>query len=147
MTNVNAARGEFTNLIQILERNADTPGAISAGKKDLQQILKDRIQGWIGNTYKVLQKPKGLAKFFRNTEPTEEAYAGAINLFRRYLSKTDNTRTKPFDIDSTQYFEQAKAAVDDIINQVQLKKKPGPLPDFTYQDKTGMVKTKSFEKL
>ena len=29
---------------------------------------------------------------------------------------------------------------------MQLKKKPGPLPDFTYQDKTGMVKTKSFEK-
>ncbi len=146
LTNVNAARGEFTNLIQILERNADTPGAISAGKKNLQEILKDRVQGWVGNTYKVLQKPKGLAKFFRNTEPTEEAYAGAINLFRRYLAKTDNTKTKPFNLDSTQYFEQAKAAVDDVINQVQLKKKPGPLPDFTYQDKTGMVKTKSFEK-
>ena len=40
LTNVNAARGEFTNLIQILERNADTPGAISAGKKELTTNIK-----------------------------------------------------------------------------------------------------------
>ena len=85
-------------------------------------------------------------KLFQQFKPTDEAYVNAINLFRRYLAKTDKSRTKVFDPDSTDYYEQAKFAVDDIINQVQVKKKPGGLPDIAYQDKTGMLKTKSFEK-
>lgn len=46
----------------------------------------------------------------------------------------------------SEYFEQAKFTVDDIINQARLKKKPGPLPDVTYQNKTGETFTKSFDK-
>ena len=144
VTNLNAARGEFTNLIDIIKGN--TKDVVSAGTKDLKEILQNRIQGWIGNTYRVLQQPKGLAKLFQNNKPTDEAYMGTINLFRRYLAKTDKTRTKPFDKSGTEYFEEAKYLVDDIINQAKIKKKPGKLPDLTYQDKTGMVKTKSFEK-
>ena len=143
-SNLDAARNEFTNLISILERNAE--GKISAGAKDLQKIMKERIEGWLGGTYRIFQQPKGLFKLFQQFKPTDEAYVNAINLFRRYLSKTDKSRTKVFDPDSTDYFEQAKYAVDDIINQVQVKKKPGGLPDVAYQDKTGMLKTKSFEK-
>ena len=63
-------------------------------------------------------------KLFQKFEPTDEAYANAINLFRRYLSKTDKTRTKPFNPESSDYYERAKFLVDDIINQVQIKKKP-----------------------
>jgi len=143
-SNLDAARNEFTNLISILERNAE--GKISAGAKDLQKIMKERIEGWLGGTYKIFQRPKGLFKLFQQFKPTDEAYVNAINLFRRYLAKTDKSRTKVFDPDSTDYYEQAKFAVDDIINQVQVKKKPGGLPDVAYQDKTGMLKTKSFEK-
>ena len=143
-SNLDAARNEFTNLISILERNAE--GKISAGAKDLQKIMKERIEGWLGGTYRIFQRPKGLFKLFQQFKPTDEAYVNAINLFRRYLSKTDKSRTKVFDPDSTDYYEQAKFAVDDIINQVQVKKKPGGLPDVAYQDKTGMLKTKSFEK-
>ncbi len=143
-SNLDSARNEFTNLISILERNAE--GKISAGAKDLQKIMKERIEGWLGGTYKIFQRPKGLFKLFQQFKPTDEAYVNAINLFRRYLSRTDKSRTKPFNIDGAEYYEQAKFAVDDIINQVQVKKKPGGLPDVAYQDKTGMTKTKSFEK-
>ena len=143
-SNLDSARNEFTNLISILERNAE--GKISAGAKDLQKIMKERIEGWLGGTYKIFQRPKGLFKLFQQFKPTDEAYVNAINLFRRYLSRTDKSRTKPFNPDGAEYYEQAKFAVDDIINQVQVKKKPGGLPDVAYQDKTGMLKTKSFEK-
>jgi len=143
-SNLDAARNEFTNLISILQNNSK--GKISAGAKDLQKIMKERIEGWLGGTYRIFQQPKGLFKLFQQFKPTDEAYVNAINLFRRYLAKTDKSRKKAFDPDGTEYYEQAKYAVDDIINQVQVKKKPGGLPDVAYQDKTGMLKTKSFEK-
>ena len=143
-SNLDSARSEFTNLINILQNNSK--GKIAAGAKDLQKIMKERIEGWLGGTYRIFQKPKGLFKLFQQFKPTDEAYVNAINLFRRYLAKTDTTRKKDFNPDGTEYYEQAKYAVDDIINQVQVKKKPGGLPDVAYQDKTGMLKTKSFEK-
>jgi hypothetical protein len=158
-SNLDSARNEFTNLISILERNAE--GKISAGAKDLQKIMKERIEGWLGGTYRIFQQPKGLFKLFQQFKPTDEAYVKAINVFRRYLAKTDpdapkdkngnllnleQTSTGEFVPEGTKYYEQAKFAVDDIINQVQVKKKPGGLPDVAYQDKTGMLKTKSFEK-
>ena len=140
VTNLNGARNEFTNLINILNRNAE--GKISAGAKDLQKIMKDRIEGWLGGTYRIFQKPKGLFKLFQKFEPTDQAYANAINLFRRYLSKTDKDRKTPFSLEGTEYYEEAKYLVDDIINQAQVKKKPAGLPDITYQNKTGMAKQK-----
>ncbi len=142
VTNLNNARGEFTNLIKILERNAE--GKIKTGASDLQKIMKDRIEGWLGGTYRIFQKPKGLFKLFQTFKPTDEAYSNAINLFRRYLSKTDKNRTTMFDPDSSDYYEKAKFLVDDIINQVQVKKKPTGLPDIKYVDGTSMAKTKKF---
>ena len=145
VTNLNGARNEFTNLIDILNRNAGTK--IAAGAKDLQKIMKERIEGWLGGTYRIFQKPRGLFKLFQKFKPTDEAYANAINLFRRYLAQTDPKRPKdtPFDLDGTDYYEKAKFLVDDIINQVQVKKKPGGLPDVTYQNATAMSKKKTFE--
>ena len=154
VTNLNGARGEFTNLINILNRN--TEGKIAAGAKDLQKIMKERIEGWLGGTYKIFQKPKGLFKLFQKFKPTDEAYARAINLFRRYLSQTDTTRKTPVKLEKdlstkqmvpvgTEYYEQAKFLVDDIINQAQVKKKAGGLPDVTYTNATAMSKTKTFE--
>ena len=166
--NLNNARGEFTNLINILNRNAGTKKA--AGAKDLQSIMKERIEGWLGGTYRIFQKPKGLFKLFQKYKPTDEAYVKAINLFRRYLAKTDpdaprdkdgnllnleevvvgtdaqGKELKQFVPAGTEYYERAKFLVDDIVNQVQIKKKPAGLPDITYTDGTAMGKTKSFEK-
>jgi hypothetical protein len=143
VTNLNSARNEFTNLIDILNRNAGTK--IAAGAKDLQKIMKDRIEGWLGGTYRIFQKPKGLFKLFQKFKPTDEAYANAISLFRRYLAKTDKDRKIPFDPDSTDYYEKAKFLVDDVINQVQVKGRPAGLPDITYQNGTAMSKKKTFE--
>ena len=154
ITNLNSARGEFTNLIQILNRNAGTKKA--AGAKDLQAIMKERIEGWLGGTYRIFQKPRGLFKLFQKFKPTDEAYARSVNLFRRYLAQTDKTRKTPVKLEKdqfgqfvpegTEYYERAKFLVDDIVNQVQIKKKPAGLPDVTYTDATAMGKTKSFEK-
>jgi hypothetical protein len=145
VTNLNSARNEFTNLIDILNRNAGTK--IAAGAKDLQKIMKERIEGWLGGTYRIFQKPKGLFKLFQKFKPTDEAYANAINLFRRYLAQTDPKRPKdtPFDLDGTDYYEKAKFLVDDIINQAQVKGRPAGLPDITYQNGTAMSKKKTFE--
>ena len=145
VTNLNGARNEFTNLIDILNRNAGTK--IAAGAKDLQAIMKDRIEGWLGGTYRIFQKPKGLFKLFQKFKPTDEAYANAINLFRRYLAQTDPQRVKdtPIDLSGTDYYEKAKFLVDDIINQVQIKGKPAGLPDVTYTNSTAMAKKKTFE--
>jgi hypothetical protein len=141
--NLNNARGEFSNLIKILERNAE--GKIKTGAKDIQKIMKDRIEGWLGGTYRIFQKPKGLFKLFQQYKPTDEAYVNAISLFRRYLAKTDKTRTKAYNPESTDYYEKAKFLVDDIINQVQVKKKAGGLPDIKYVDSTAMSKIKKFD--
>jgi len=143
VTNLNGARNEFTNLIDILNRNAGKK--IAAGAKDLQKIMKDRIEGWLGGTYRIFQKPRGLFKLFQKFKPTDEAYANAINLFRRYLAKTDKDRKTPFDPDSTDYYEKAKFLVDDVINQAQVKGRPAGLPDITYQNGTAMSKKKTFE--
>ncbi len=145
---LNKARGEFSNLVGILNRNAE--GAVSIkGAEEIQDILKTRIQNFTGATYKIFElQPRGIFKFFQRYKPTDEAYANAIDLFRRYLSKTDPARKEPFNLEGTQYFEQAKSIVDDIINQVSRVKKPGDLPKIKYTDGTMLgQKTKSFENL
>ena len=109
--------------------------------------MKDRIEGWLGGTYRIFQRPKGLFKLFQKFKPTDEAYVNAINLFRRYLAQTDPKRPKdtPIDLSGTEYYEKAKFLVDDVINQVQIKGRPAGLPDITYQNATAMSKKKTFE--
>jgi hypothetical protein len=151
---VNDARSEFTKLIGILDNKAEGV-KLKEGVKNLQTILKDRVQNWIGNSYRIFEDRRGIFKTFKRYEPTDEAYNNAINLFRRYLSKTDSQRKKdaagnviPLDIKGSDYYEQAKFMVDDIIEQTQKKKKAGVLPDVTYQDATMQgVKTKSFQTM
>jgi len=144
---VNDARSEFTKLINILDNKAEGV-KLKEGVKNLQTILKDRVQNWIGNSYRIFEDRRGIFKTFKRYEPTDEAYNNAINLFRRYLSKTDPQRKKDFDIKGSDYYEQAKFMVDDIIEQTQKKKKAGVLPDVTYQDATMQgVKTKSFKAM
>ena len=150
---VDRARGEFTNLIGILNKyNPDNKEKIKSGVKTLQSILKDRISGWVGSTYRAFEPNTGILKVFQRYKPTDEAYNNAISLFRRYLAKTDPNKPKDTGLDldqTTDYYEQAKMMVDDILEQgQQAKKKAGVLPDLQYQDKTAQgVKVKSFEKL
>jgi len=151
---VNDARLEFTKLINILDNKAEGV-KLKEGVKNLQTILKDRVQNWIGNSYRIFEDRTGIFKTFKRYEPTDESYNNAIKLFRRYLFKTDLERKKdnvgniiPLDMKGSDYYEQAKFMVDDIIEQTQKKKKAGVLPDITYQDATMQgVKTKSFQTM
>jgi len=148
---IDAARGEFTNLINIFNKNVPQKekGKLKSGVAELQEILKDRIQGWVGSTYRAFEPRSKFLKTFRRYQPTEEAYSNAINLFRRYLAKTDPARKGAYDPASTEYYQQAKYMVDDILEQGQKgRKKAGALPDLNYTDKTAQgIKTKSFEAM
>ena len=148
---IDAARSEFTNLINIFNKNVPEKDKLRTGVKELQEILKDRVQGWVGSTYRAFEPKSKFLKTFRRYEPTEEAYGNAIALFRRYLAKTDPTRAKdtPLDMAGTDYYMQAKYMVDDILEQgQQARKKPGVLPDLQYQDKTAQgIKVKSFDQM
>ena len=148
---IDKARSEFTNLINIFNKNVPEKDKLKTGVKELQEILKDRVQGWVGSTYRAFEPKSKFLKTFRRYEPTEEAYGNAIALFRRYLAKTDPTRAKdtPLDMAGTDYYMQAKYMVDDILEQgQQARKKPGVLPDLQYQDKTAQgIKVKSFDQM
>ena len=149
---IDNARNEFTTLIGYLNKNISDKKNLKSGVKDLQELLKDRVQGWVGSTYRAFEPRSRFFKAFQRFKPTEEAYSNAINLFRRYLAKTDPSRPKDTGLDlegTTDYYQQAKYMVDDILEQgQQARKKPGQLPDLNYTDKTAQgVKTKSFEEM
>ena len=140
---LDAARNEFARLIELLEKN--TKGVVlKDGVKSIKEILKDRFNKYIGNTYKIFED-KGILGF-KKYGPSDEAMANAVNLFRRMIAKDSGTTlsaNKP-----NQYYQEAKEIVDDLVKQVAASsKKPGPLPDLAYSLKTAQGQTlKEFEK-
>ena len=146
---IDAGRAEFTNLIGLVNKQIPDKDKLKTGVKELQELLENRISGWVGSTYRAFEPKSRFFKFFNRYEPTDEAYSNAINLFRRYLAKTDPARKGAYDPSSTQYYQQAKYMVDDILEQGQTaRKKAGQLPDLNYTDKTAQgIKTKSFETM
>ena len=149
---IDSARSEFTNLVGYLNKNISDKKNLKSGVKDLQELLKDRVQGWVGSTYRAFEPRSRFFKAFQRYKPTEQAYNNSIALFRRYLAKTDPSRPKNTGLDlegTTDYYQQAKYMVDDILEQgQQARKKPGQLPDLQYTDKTAQgIKTKSFEEM
>jgi len=151
VTGINDARKEFTGLIDILDNNIATGDKLKEGVKSLKEILRDRVQAQIGSTYKIFEDRGGLFKMFRGYEPTDEAYTNAVNLFRRLLARNDKSRLKtgkPYDPNSTQYVQESRDIVDDVLNQLGRRKKAGALPDIGYTSKTmgGGQRIKSFDK-
>ena len=154
---IDNARNEFTTLIGYLNKNISDKKNLKSGVKDLQELLKDRVQGWVGSTYRAFEPRSRFFKAFQRFKPTEEAYSNSIDLFRRYLAKTDTSKNvklikdefEQFVPEGTDYYQQAKYMVDDILEQgQQARKKPGQLPDLNYTDKTAQgIKTKSFEEM
>jgi len=149
---IDRARNEFTTLVGYLNNNIKDKKNLKPGLEELQELLKDRVQGWVGSTYRAFEPKSRFFKWFQRYKPTEQAYSNAIDLFRRYLAKTDPSRPKDTGLDlegTTDYYQQAKYMVDDILEQgQQARKKPGQLPDLNYTDKTAQgVKTKSFEEM
>ena len=148
VTGINDARQEFTGLIDILDNNIATGDKLKEGVKSLKEILRDRVQAQIGSTYKIFEDRGGLFKMFRGYEPTDEAYTNAVNLFRRLIARNDKLKKKPYDPNSTQYVQEARDIVDDVLNQLGRRKKAGALPDIAYTSKTmgGGQRIKSFDK-
>lgn len=149
---IDNARNEFTTLVGYLNNNIKDKKNLKPGLEELQELLKDRVQGWVGSTYRAFEPRSRFFKAFQRYKPTEQAYNNSIALFRRYLAKTDPSRPKDTGLDlegTTDYYQQAKYMVDDILEQgQQARKKPGQLPDLNYTDKTAQgVKTKSFEEM
>ena len=149
---IDNARNEFTTLVGYLNNNIKDKKNLKPGLEELQELLKDRVQGWVGSTYRAFEPRSRFFKAFQRYKPTEQAYSNAISLFRRYLAKTDPSRPKDTGLDlegTTDYYQQAKYMVDDILEQgQQAEKKPGQLPDLEYTNKTAQgVKTKSFEEM
>jgi len=133
---INQSRSEFARLIDLIDD--------VKVQDDLRGIMKDRIEGLVGNTYKIFEDKSILG--YRAYQPTDEAYSNTINLFRRYIAK--NNKGVPFKWNSDQYYQEAKMHVDDILEQVNKMKKPKTLPDFQYQNlTTGGQSTKSFVQL
>jgi hypothetical protein len=138
---INQSRSEFARLIDLIDD--------VKVQDNVRGIMKDRIEGLVGNTYKIFEDKSILG--YRAYQPTDEAYSNAINLFRRYIAKNNKGKDgkgKPFKWNSDQYYQEAKMHVDDILEQVNKMKKPKALPDFQYQNlTTGGQSIKSFVQL
>ena len=131
---INNARDEFTNLITILDNN--TSGAkLKKGTQELQSLLKGRVNGWIGGTYRIFEdQGKGIFKFFKRYEPTDEVVNNATNFFRRQIAIENGDAA--FDIASNAYQKEASIIVDDILREASLRGKPKGLKFNEYINKT-----------
>jgi hypothetical protein len=89
---IDRARSEFTTLVGYLDNNIKDKKNLKPGLEELQELLKGRMQGWVGSTYKAFEPRSRFFKAFQRYKPTDEAYSKTINLFMRYLSKTDPIR-------------------------------------------------------
>jgi len=169
INNLNRGRQKFRDLFDILDRT--NPATAGKDIVKFKNLLKDRVQNWLGTTYKIFED-KGITGF-KAYKPTDEAYERAVNIFRRQF-KREAGDTKPLINSETglpapkkgeagymqpvkkgsfvpqgdDYLQQARDEVNGLIKQVQVKKTPGPLPDFQYQSKTAAdgLATKSFTK-
>ena len=131
---INNARGEFTNLINILDNNVSGT-KLNKGVKELQSLLQSRVNGWIGGTYKIFEdQGKGIFKFFKRYEPTDEVVTNATNFFRREIAKENGDTA--FDITSNAYSKEASIIVDDILREASLRGKPKALKFNEYVNKT-----------
>ena len=116
---------------------------LKSGVESIKEILKDRFTKYIGNTYRIYED-KGVLGF-KQHRPTDEAMTNAINLFRRMIAKNNKV---PFERAGTQYYQEAREIVDDLVKNVaSARKQPGALPDLAYSLKTAGGQTlQEFEK-
>jgi hypothetical protein len=126
---LNAGRGELNSLIDILQQTSGGAGKSAQG--ELKELFKKRLEGYAGNTFQIFETKSNLFNLFRKYTPTEESYKNAIKVFGGGGMRTE---------------QEARQIVDQILDQAQKMKKPKPLPDFKYTQKSAETgKLKSFE--
>ena len=95
----------------------------------MKELFKKRLEGYVGNTFRIFETKSNLFNLFRKYTPTEESYKNAIKVFGGGGMRTE---------------QEAREIVDQILDQAQKMKKPKPLPDFKYTQKsaeTGKLKS------
>jgi hypothetical protein len=126
---LNTGRGELNNLINILQQTSG--GVAKSAQTELKELFKKRLEGYAGNTFQIFETKSNLFNLFRKYTPTEESYKNAVKVFARNGLRTE---------------QEARQIVDQILDQAQKMKKPKPLPDFKYIEKSAETgKLKSFE--
>ena len=116
---LNAGRYELNNLLNILQQTSK--GASKTAQTELKELFKKRLEGYVGNSFKIFETKSNIFNFFRKYEPTDEAYRGAIKVFMGGAKRTE---------------QEARQIVDQILLQAQKMKKPPALPDFKYTAKS-----------
>ena len=126
---LDAGRGELNNLINILQQTSG--GTSKTAQGELKELFKKRLEGYVGNTFQIFETKSNLFNLFRKYTPTEESYKNAVKVFTGGGMRTE---------------QEARGIVDQILDQAQKMKKPKPLPDFKYTQKSAETgKLKSFE--
>ena len=126
---LNTGRGELNSLIDILQQSSG--GAGKGAQGELKELFKKRLEGYVGNTFKIFETKSNLFNLFRKYTPTEESYKNAVKVFAGGGLRTE---------------QEARQIVDQILDQAQKMKKPKPLPDFKYTQKSAETgRLKSFE--
>tara|TARA_E500000331_G_scaffold236656_1_gene226959 strand:- start:9052 stop:13101 length:4050 start_codon:yes stop_codon:yes gene_type:complete len=126
VNSLNNARKEMTDLMDILDANT-TGVKLNKGAAELKALLKDRVNNWIGSTYKIFEDQGGMFKFFKRYTPTAEANRNAVNFFRVELAKKAGDVGFDPAINKTKYKVQAQNEVDRLIQMVSKKKRPTSL--------------------
>ena len=124
---LNTGRGELNNLIDILQRSSG--GAAEGAQGELKELFKKRLEGYVGNTFQIFETKSNLFNLYRKYQPTEESYKAAVKVFTGGGMRTE---------------QEAREIIDQVLDQAQKMKKPKPLPDFKYTEKsaeTGKLKT------
>jgi len=126
---LNAGRGELNNLMTILQQTSG--GASKTAQTELKELFNKRLEGYVGNTFKIFETKSNIFNLFRKYTPTEESYKNAVKVFAAGGSRTE---------------QEARQIIDQILDQAQKMKKPKPLPDFKYTQKSAETgQLKSFE--
>jgi len=116
---LNDGRIELNNLLNLLKQTSK--GASKTAQTELKELFKKRLEGYVGNSFKIFETKSSIFNFFRKYEPTDEAYKGAIKVFMGGAKRTE---------------QEARQIVDQILLQAQKMKKPPALPDFKYTAKS-----------
>ena len=112
---IDNAREEFTKLIDILDNNLEST-TLSKGANELKTLLKDRVVGWVGSTYKIFEdQGKGLFKLTQRYVPTDESIEAAERFFREQIAKQNGDIN--FNPNGTKYIREARNQVQSIFRQ------------------------------
>jgi len=124
---LNAGRGELNSLIDILQKSSG--GVAEGAQGELKELFKKRLEGYVGNTFQIFETKSNLFNLYRKYQPTDESYKAAVKVFTGGGMRTE---------------QEAREIIDQVLDQAQKMKKPKPLPDFKYTEKsaeTGKLKT------